>query len=244
MKKSLAIAILILVTASFASAALISVNFNGFTGGNPGPAQDGNLLEGPAGGLETTWNQYADEDSTGVMVDSTGAPTTVTFTTNFSEGRYDGTGAPLTMLRATLTDFARGLDNKDVTIAGLTAGGLYDVWLVSFRNQSPDAERIVGWWSTANTTTSARDQLVDTRGATLNNTTFVAGNNYALFENVEADGSGQIVFSGVAGTLLDGSDNAYRHGLNGFQIAQVPEPSALALVGLGIVAILLRRKFK
>ena len=39
---------------------------------------------------------------------------------------------------------------------------------------------------------------------------------------MEADGSGNIVFTGVAGPLLDGSNNNHRLGLNGLQIEEVP----------------------
>ena len=68
------------------------------------------------------------------------------------------------------------------------------------------------------------------------------GYNYVLFENVEADGSGNILFTGTAGDLLDGSVDAHRFGLNGLQINQVPEPSTTALLGLGGLALILRRR--
>ena len=45
---------IISTTAQDASAALINVNFNGFTGGNPGPTQVESTLEGPGGGLGTS----------------------------------------------------------------------------------------------------------------------------------------------------------------------------------------------
>ena len=241
MKHHLALA-LTLTIAPLANAALININFTGFTGGNQGPTEEADI-SGPAGGLGTTWNQYNNEDTSGTVLDSSGAATSIQVTTNFSEGRYDGGGPTLPIYRATLTDFGRGVNSRNVTISGLDAGGLYDIWLMSLRSQGADAERLVGWWSTGSTTTSSSDQFYDNRiSPTINNSTFVAGENYVLFENVEADGSGQIIFNGVAGTELDGSDDTYRQGLNGLQINLVPEPGSLALLGLGGLLVLRRRR--
>jgi hypothetical protein len=86
MKRFAAAVLIAGLGAGTAGAELINVNFNGFTGGNLQSETEA-TLSGPAGGLATSWNQYADEDSTGVMIDSTGANTGVTFTTNFTEGR-------------------------------------------------------------------------------------------------------------------------------------------------------------
>jgi alpha-galactosidase len=203
---------------------LINVNFNGFTGGNPGPTQDANTLEGPAGGLGTAWNQYAAKSSSGVVVDSTGAPTTVTVTTNFSEGRYDGTAPTLTMLRATLTDFAKGATNRTVTISGLEANGSYNIWLVSHRHQSTAAERQAGIWSTTHATSSPNTQTVDGRAGALNGASFVPGVNFALFQSIVANGSGVITFTGAGGSTSNGFDASYRMHLNGIQIAPAAPP--------------------
>ena len=204
------------------TAQTINVNFTGNE--SPPPAESG--LAGPDGGMGTSWNQFNGPDSPGLLVDSTGAATAVAIDTNFGlPNTLDTPAINLTMLRGSVTDFGKSADNKTVTITGLIGGGLYDIWLVTLRNQpfqpanpNPGTEQYVGWWSTANPTTSPGDQLVDARGATVNTTTFVEGYNYLLFENVEATGAGNIVFTGVAGPLLDGSDNSSRLGLNGLQI--------------------------
>jgi alpha-galactosidase len=202
-----------------APARTIQVNFTG------GTAETGSTLSGPAGGLGTTWNQFNGPNSPGTLVDSTGAATTVAITSNFDlPNTFDTPVLALPMLRGSMTNFGKGVDNTNVTISGLAAGGIYDVWLVTLRNQpfssgTPSGtEQYVGWWSTTNTTFSSSSQLVDARGATINTSTFVEGYNYVLFENVVANGSGQIVFSGVAGPLLNGSNNDHRLGLNGLQI--------------------------
>ncbi|MEZ7956382.1 MAG: PEP-CTERM sorting domain-containing protein [Rubritalea sp.] len=202
-------------------------------------------LVGPAGGGGTTWNQYSGADSTGTVVDSSNATTTVGLDTNFGLTAFDDPVIDLTMLRGSMTEFGKGVDNRTVALSGLENGGVYDIWMVSFRNQGDfngQAEQYAGWWSTSNATTSSSDQFIDARGAVNNTSTFVDGYNYVLFENVEADGSGNILFTGTAGDNLDGSVDAHRFGLNGLQINQVPEPSTTALLGLGGLALILRRR--
>ncbi len=208
---------------------LINVNFHQFTPG-PGDPEAEASLEGPAGGLGTTWNQYAANSSSGVVLDSAGEPTTVTVATNFAEGRGDGTGPSLTMLRATLTDFGRGL-SRTVTLNGLEPGGSYDVWLVSHRHQAGTLERQKGTWSTANPTAfpGLASQVVDGTDGALNGSSFVSGVNFALFQSVEADSEGVITFSGKGAAVADGFDDNYRLHLNGLQIAPAapvvpPEP--------------------
>ena len=230
--------------AGSAQAQNINVNFNSWVPAhNPGPTeQEESTLEGPAGGLGTSWNQYVANSSSGIMVDSTGADTTVTVATNFTEGRYDGTGPDLTMLRATLVDFAKGVASRTVTISGLEADGIYDIWLVSHRHQGTAAERQKGTWTAVNSTTSTVTQLVDGTEGALNGATFVTGVNYALFENVVADGSGQIAFDGKGATIADGYDADYRLHLNGIQI--IPEPGTLGFLGIAAGLMALRRRLR
>ena len=82
-------------------------------------------------------------------------------------------------------------------------------------------------WSTTNDTTSPGNQLVNAVGTTINTSTFVDGYNYVLFANVEANASGNIVFTGVAGDQLNGSDNNHRLGLNGLQIKRTDAMSTV-----------------
>ncbi len=238
MKTKTILTLAVLAGISSSQAALININL---TAG----AADETGLTGPAGGAGTTWNQYSGSDSTGTVVDSSNATTTVGLDTNLSFTAFDSPVIDLPMLRGSMTEFGKGVDNRTVALSGLENGGIYDIWMVSFRNQGSgngNAEQYAGWWSTTNTTTSSSDQLVDGRAASNNTSTFVDGYNYVLFENVEADGSGNILFTGTAGDLLDGSNDAHRFGLNGLQINQVPEPSTTALLGLGGLALILRRR--
>ena len=200
----------------------INVNFTG------GRAETASSLSGPGGGLGTAWNQFAGPDSAGTIVDSLGSSTTVAIDTNFGlPNTFDSAVIPLPMLRGSMTNFGKGVDNTNVTINGLEAGGYYNIWMVTLRNQGNGGggtEQYVGWWSTANTSSSPSNQLVNAVAPTNNTSTFVAGYNYVLFEKVVANGSGQIVFTGVAGPLLDGSNNNHRLGLNGLQIEKTTAP--------------------
>jgi hypothetical protein len=195
----------------------INVNFEQFTPG-PGTFAVKSELFGPAGGLASIWNQFAANSSSGALLDPAGIATGVAFTTNFSEGRSDGTGAT-PMLRSTLTDFGRGAA-RTFTITGLSPGALYDIWLTSFRNQPSAIERTYGRWTANNPTSSNSVQFIDNRDGQ-NGTTFVEGYNYAVFKTVVADETGNISFSGKGMMAADGADGDYRLGLSGFQIVPV-----------------------
>ena len=76
-------------------------------------------------------------------------------------------------------------------------------------------------------------------GNETNGSTWVLGANYALFENIVANGSGVI-------TMTSHSDNSIpndvRIGLNGFQLVSVPEPSTALLAGFGLLGLVRRRR--
>ena len=215
----------------------LNVSFSGFTNVNPANTIEvESELVGPAGGLGTRWNQFAANSSSGVLLDPNGVGTGVAFTTNFSEGRYDGTGAT-PLLRSTLTDFAKANDapTRTFTISGLVPNGAYDVWLTAFRNQPTANERIYGRWTASNPTTSAGVQFIDNRVGQ-NGTTFVEGYNYIVFTGVGANESGQISFVGDAMGIAEGADADYRLGLSGFQIAPAagpPPPTTTLVIDLG-----------
>jgi HEAT repeat protein len=196
---------------------VINVNMNAWTGSGAVGSEAGSTLDGPAGGLGTTWNQFAAASSGGTLVTFAGAATTVAFTTTASAGYTWGSPA-LKMLHSGVTHFSKGT-NTTLTITGLTPGTRYMVWLTSHDNNSSAAERAHGIWSTTNATTSASAQTVN-GVTTLNGTTWEAGNNYVLFENVVADGSGRMVFLGDATDAGEFGTLAYRLPLNGFQIWQ------------------------
>ena len=225
MTPKLLLPILFAASLTPAGAELINVNFYTFTPAGSYAPETESALVGPAGGLATRWNQFAANSGAGLL-DSTGTPTTVTFTTNFSEGRSGGaTNTP--MLRSTLTDFSRGA-TRTLTISGLAPGGLYDVWLASFRDSTAVNERTYGRWTANNSTASPTVQYLDNRSGR-NGATFVEGYNYITFKSVAATAGGEISFTSKGMMTADGADGDYRNGLSGFQIALAapivpPEP--------------------
>ncbi len=235
-----------------AEAELISVNFEAFTPNVLSPEVE-STLSGPAGGLNTQWNQFAAPSSSGVLVDSTGTPTSVSFTTDFSEGRRGENANVLPIFNSTLTYFPRTFQTRDLTIDGLEADSLYDVWLVAYRDQNDfnnGQERLSGTWSTTNSTTSLSSQLLDS-ATTQSDLAFQEGVNFILFEDVQADGDGTIVFTGESTFRMgadpgDGDANDYhRLGLSGFQIqraAPIPEPASAGLFALAFGALVVRRR--
>jgi hypothetical protein len=241
MKKNNRMTTIIAMTAlaglSCAHAALINVNFAG------ADADDElvSTLSGPAGGLGTTWNQIIGNGSTaGPMFTATGATTTITVGNNFGL-TADDSPTTLPIFQGSVANFGKD-ENATVIIGGLIPGGFYDIWLVSLRNQpfsGNGTEQYYGNWSTTNATSSSSSQLLNALG-TVNASTFVDGYNYLLFEDVVATGGGEISFLSDPGESAPGV--IHRLGLNGLQINQVPEPSSALLGGLGLLALVRRRR--
>jgi alpha-galactosidase len=212
---TLALAVLAAFMTEMTPAQTINVNFNG---GGDSPAES--TLDGPAGGLGTTWNSVAAVD-TGALNDSTGASTTVSIDTNYSNMSLgQQTSGTLPVFRSFADVFSRPNTNT-VTINGLESGGIYDIWILSYRDISTfnTTERNVGTWTTSNTTTSPSSQSVNSQTGSPDGTTFQEGYNYVRFENVEATVGGVISFTATGnGAGLPQDGNSRRVHLNGLQI--------------------------
>ncbi len=223
LRASLVLGVVLLWVGVACAEQLININFLKTFPDPPEDPEPESELVGPAGGLGTTWNQFAAQSSTNTIFDSTGEPTTVELTSTFPRARSDGTGASLRMLRSTMLDDARGA-NRSITITGLEPEERYHIWLVSHRHQNPVMERQYGTWTADNDTTSPSVQTVDGRDGSLTGSEFVEGVNYALFENVLADENGHIVFHGQGNIVDDGDNNTnHRMHLNGLQIQESGE---------------------
>ena len=223
---------------SLSQAALINLNFTATT---DTPVES--TISGPAGGLGTEWNLSTTAD-TGVLVDSTGAATGVSVDTSGYDAAsaVNDLGATLPIYRSYLSSFARP-SSYGVAINGLTANGLYDIWLLSYRTNTTSTERSVGTWATTNTTSSSSSQLVNATALAPGSTAFSEGYNYVLFSNVQATAGGVITFTGQSQGFGSPQDaNSRRLHLNGLQINAVPEPSSALLGTLGMLALLRRRR--
>jgi hypothetical protein len=188
--------------------------------GTPAPA-DPAALVGPAGGLGESWNQF-NGASAGNLLSTTGVLTGVGFTIP-SDNRWNWGAPALAMLQAGAAQFGKGADTT-FTITGLVPEGIYNIALASYAHNDALAERAAGAWTTPNPSTTVGPQVINCLDG-LNGGTWELGRNYVFFENVRANGSGQIVFNGDAADIGDFDGSAYRLPVNGFQL--VPAGAAL-----------------
>ncbi|MCK4783550.1 MAG: hypothetical protein KAV87_07360, partial [Desulfobacteraceae bacterium] len=202
-------AVAMLALAMAANAELINVNVDT-------TARTESTLDGPVGSdVGTTWNQILHESgwfdglSETDLLDSTGAATTVDFTTD-SGCMWPWGNPDLVVLTSAV--FAWNWDTvQTMTISGLTGSEKYDLYLASFHPNEGGSRAL---FSTDNTTTTASPQTVDNGGSGGNNDTWVEGENFALFEDVEPDGSNKIIVTFVS----DSGTSAKRAYLSGFQL--------------------------
>ena len=202
-------AVVMLALAMAANAELINVNVDT-------TARTESTLDGPVGSdVGTTWNQILHESgwfdglSETDLVDSTGAATTVDFTTD-SGCMWPWGNPDLVILTSAV--FAWSWDTvQTMTISGLNGSEKYDLYLASFH---PNDEGNRALFSTTNTTTTASPQIADSGGSGGNNSTWVEGVNFVIFEDVEPDGNDEIIVTFVS----DSGTSAKRAYLSGFQL--------------------------
>ncbi|MCP5535030.1 MAG: PEP-CTERM sorting domain-containing protein [Akkermansiaceae bacterium] len=116
----------------------------------------------------------------------------------------------------------------NVTISGLDNAQTYNL-AVFMRRAFLDR----GALATVNTVGATNPPAEGTTGDDA--TSYIEGTNYVLFEGLSTDGAGNITFA-----MTNGVDNFTA--FNGFEIQNVPEPSSAALLGLGGLALILRRR--
>ena len=232
----IAAAALFLVTTA-SNAAVINVDVQGLAGSTSAENYTGGSANGPiASG--TTWNHFTAGDdplSTPLtnLIDDSGAATTVavSFGSGWSGSYADGFNNNLQGDRTYTLAAAQGM----MTISGLIEGGQYNLAMITGVNGSglfSTTFSIVG--ETPETATA----LTAAGGSGNGPLTFTEGTTHVLFENITAT-DGSITFT-TQSTL--GSSTNYAGVLAGLQIQAVPEPSSAALLGLGGLTLILRRR--
>lgn len=210
----------LLASLSTSIAAVVNIDIN-----NGGTATFSGV--GAAPDLGTTWNSVNNPAtgqggtfSSGPLVDSTGTLTTITFSAGVAEASTSwGGGGDL------FNDGIRAFNGNSAsfTIGGLNSGLTYNIYLYS-SNGSGTGE------GAAFTITGFGTQNVSGNAG---------GPGYVLGDNY-------VVFTGITGvTSLTGTYSNFTnpHGpFNGLQVESIPEPSAALLGGLGLLALLRRRK--
>jgi hypothetical protein len=241
--------LVVLVAAPGAYAQIINVNI--FSDGGEGPAT---TLVGPAGGADEVWDQRFTIEETNLL-DKYGLPTSVGYSglLGFVDGAAFGTpwqwGTPqLELIGAGMATFQRGPANpQQFVINGLTEGRTYDVWIASANTISlfdeESNQRAKGEWTTPNVTSTVGTQTID-NVFDVNESTWVAGNNYVLFEDVVVDANGELVFDGFSIDEIN-DDPAWDNRLpvNGFQLIDLtPTPPVIMTLQVdtssGVVTLL------
>jgi hypothetical protein len=222
---TLAAAAGLLAAAGTASAATI-VNYN-FSNIDQSAS-----LTGPAGGSGETWDfsgNYADTD----ILDSTGAATTIDWTMTGSLNKWGHTGNGNAENLALLQRGIYSSGTVSLTFAGLTDSSTYDVYLAG----GTSFENFTTTTTTTNDTTTVGAQVLAHTG---NPTSWIEGTTHVLFENVETDGFGNIVFS----IAKNSGQFGFYSGFQLVETAAVPEPSAFALLAgmFGLTWVMLRRR--
>jgi hypothetical protein len=251
MKKIILPAVAALAIASSANAAIISVNFDGRSAGT--------LASGDVAGVESAnnWNNVSSGDNSGSnattssLINDSGVvtSTSITYEQNFwSINNGTSTDGKVSSGYTNTSSTADGV----LSIAGLgsefTSGG-YNVILYLGGTDSQGQNTAIEVGANIGGGTSQWIRHVRSTDATF------SGYNSETFADEATAQSGStnsnyVVFSGLTAAsfdinvLKDSSSTSgwARAGIKGVQIVAVPEPSSTALLGLGGIALILRRR--
>lgn len=201
---------------------ILNIDFNQKSNPDP-PLMSGAAVIGSDGDI---WNGVKSESGTTPALsynDGTLSAITLThvtgqtFSTDIStQSPFDGT-ADYNLMRDYYFD-SSGSDSETLSLNNLTPNGFYDIY----------------FYSGANTNGRETDFTVDSQNktATFSNAfnTFEENVNYVLFESVQVDGSGDLVFTFSSSTEPN---------LNGLQLIAIPELSHISLILASSCLILL-----
>lgn len=206
-----------------AQAAVVNVNFTNDPVAQKLDGSSWSATVSPLSYTGTRWNDTKYNYSGDVagnplnnLIDSQGAASGVGFNlSSWDSVAADWTG--ITLLRGGFWSSR----TMTLTIKGLSQSTQYDLYLEGNASNSHSSTFTIGSQSLVTSATS--------------NSSFIEGDNYVHFSNVGPDGSGNIVVSISAGP------KGVRV-IDGFQISAVPEPGALAVLGLSGLTMLRRKR--
>lgn len=237
--KSPYIFLAIAATSGVASAASIGLSFGGAGGG-----ADVTLLSSDSAGVvrQTNWNTNSAASGTiNNLNDDSGTATDVRVTWSSDESwSYTGSGTHGTtdagLFAGWISENGGVGSSSTIDISGVSYGQ-YDIYVYVSHDRINNGARI-----TIGSTTYDISEHVDVSKIQASPWVYTNG----------AGGSGSYVkFSGLTGrdqtisftTPAASGDEAFRVGIAGFQIVEVvPEPSSTTLLGLGGLALILRRR--
>ena len=185
-------------------------------------------------GTSPTEAGFTGQNSSGVVHSTTAGDITVSFTGQqgtFDRGASGGVNNDL--YRDFIFENNTG-NSPDITLT-LTGPGVAastDYILTFYAYDSGDATRRTGIAGISGTTGTTLGPVIS-QGTGVPDTL----DEYAVTGTFTSDGAGTLTF-GIDG-LPGGGE---RTGINGFQLEAVPEPSTTALLGLGGLALILRRR--
>lgn len=222
------------------SAATISVNFNETTTGTHANQQiEATTAAGLTGFVAQNWNNVGGSGSTvnSLVQDVAGTASTSSASVTWSSNGVWGDGNAN-------TDATAGVGDAQVARGYLDDGGSgvnFDVTGISYASYT-----VVLYYSGDQNGGSWID-------ATVNGTTSGPVGAKRRYVNPNWDATNTVVFTGLSGDLSvdiaattgNGAGGTARGSLGGFQIIEttaVPEPSSTALLGLGGLALILRRR--